>query len=453
MTLTNKILIAGLLTTLFTLNGCGDRAGSPDPLPTISEIDRDGDGVENDLDSHPDDACLPNKSAGRCDADKDGLTNNDEIGIGTDPFDADTDGDGLEDGEETLAIDDQDTPKVPTKKSNPLDACDPDKSSQACLEGKPFNPDDIKDSDGDGLTDIEEGKLGTDPRNPDTDGDGVRDGEDGVKSNTALKPCLPKQDPLYEQYDNTNGIWTAADCDGDTYKNGQEDNKDLTPSKLSDPYDSKGACFMYLGKLVCEIDGKDGKKWLDRNVGADNVCQSSNEDSCMGYLFQWGRFADGHQHRTSAVKNVNPVDPNFKSVYFEEASSGPQDWLTATGDETVNGEVAVRTENWKSLTVNTVCPSGWFVPSEADLTKLLADESIADAASAFSSNLKFSLNGRRSSLGTLEASSRIGYYWTSDITLPAKPGTLSRAMIINNNRIELGANYRSEAMGVRCIKK
>ena len=34
------------------------------------------------------------------------------------------------------------------------------------------------DTDGDGLTDEEEARLGTDPRNPDTDSDGLTDGAD-----------------------------------------------------------------------------------------------------------------------------------------------------------------------------------------------------------------------------------------------------------------------------------
>jgi hypothetical protein len=34
------------------------------------------------------------------------------------------------------------------------------------------------DSDGDGLTNRDEGRLGQDPRNPDTDGDGIPDGQD-----------------------------------------------------------------------------------------------------------------------------------------------------------------------------------------------------------------------------------------------------------------------------------
>jgi hypothetical protein len=35
-----------------------------------------------------------------------------------------------------------------------------------------------RDSDGDGWTDLEEGRLGTDPHNPDSDGDGIPDGRD-----------------------------------------------------------------------------------------------------------------------------------------------------------------------------------------------------------------------------------------------------------------------------------
>src|SRR5262249_13548994 len=43
-----------------------------------------------------------------------------------------------------------------------------------------------RDSDGDGLSDIEEERLGLDPHNPDTDGDGVKDGED-------ICPNLPQK--------------------------------------------------------------------------------------------------------------------------------------------------------------------------------------------------------------------------------------------------------------------
>lgn len=58
-----------------------------------------------------------------------------------------------------------------------------------------------KDNDGDGLTDEEEAKLGTNPRNADTDGDGLLDGAETKVYHT---------DPL------------KADTDGDGTSDGRE---------------------------------------------------------------------------------------------------------------------------------------------------------------------------------------------------------------------------------------
>ena len=59
------------------------------------------------------------------DTDNDGLTDGQELAIGTDPGNPDTDGDGLTDGEEVNNIDDPNTTLVPNGTSNPLDFCDP----------------------------------------------------------------------------------------------------------------------------------------------------------------------------------------------------------------------------------------------------------------------------------------------------------------------------------------
>ncbi len=44
------------------------------------------------------------------------------------------------------------------------------------------------DSDGDGLTDLQEEQIGTDPNNPDTDGDGFNDGEEVEAGYNPLGP-------------------------------------------------------------------------------------------------------------------------------------------------------------------------------------------------------------------------------------------------------------------------
>jgi TolB protein len=81
---------------------------------------------------------------GEQDTDGDGLTDQREAELGTNPNNPDTDNDRLNDGDEVR------------------------------LGTNPLNP----DTDNDRLIDGEEVRLGTDPRNPDTDGDGIIDGLD-----------------------------------------------------------------------------------------------------------------------------------------------------------------------------------------------------------------------------------------------------------------------------------
>ena len=82
------------------------------------------------------------------------------------------------------------------------------------------------DSDGDGLTDSEEKKLGTDPESADTDSDGI---EDGAEVDLGTDP-------------------TAEDTDGDGYKDGDEVAEGSDPTDEDDkifeggwPYNAEGA--------------------------------------------------------------------------------------------------------------------------------------------------------------------------------------------------------------------
>jgi parallel beta-helix repeat protein len=86
---------------------------------------------------------------GIVDSDGDGLTDDEEVLLGTDPFDKDTDGDGLEDGTEVDMNNGEGLPD-------------------------PLNP----DSDGDTLLDGAEVEAGTDPTSADTDDDGLTDDVD-----------------------------------------------------------------------------------------------------------------------------------------------------------------------------------------------------------------------------------------------------------------------------------
>ncbi len=157
-------------------------------------------------------------SAGPGDLDGDGLTNEREAALGTDPLNPDTDGDRLSDRDEVethqtnpLVVDTdddrlQDGDEVQTHLTDPRNR---DMDGDGRIDGDeiaggtdPRNP----DSDGDGLRDGDEIRLNTDPRNPDSDGDGLRDGEenetcprpsdpdsddDGITDGRDLDPCNP----------------------------------------------------------------------------------------------------------------------------------------------------------------------------------------------------------------------------------------------------------------------
>lgn len=113
------------------------------------------------------------------DTDGDGVADGDEINIyGTDPFYWDTDGDGLGDGQELYELRTDplvfngdgaaasETVSAPAPESQAMDA-----SGTATSAG---------DSDGDRLSDADEAALGTDPGSPDTDGDGYYDGDEAA---------------------------------------------------------------------------------------------------------------------------------------------------------------------------------------------------------------------------------------------------------------------------------
>jgi outer membrane protein OmpA-like peptidoglycan-associated protein len=133
--------------------------------------------------------------SGSADPDNDGLTNDEEKRLGTDPHNPDTDGDGLTDGEE-----------VNKYKTDPRNA---DSDGDGLSDGDEihkYKTDPNKaDTDGDGLKDSDEIlKYKTDPNKADTDGDGLTDGEEVMTYKT---------DPL------------KADTDGDGLSDGDEVHK------------------------------------------------------------------------------------------------------------------------------------------------------------------------------------------------------------------------------------
>jgi hypothetical protein len=130
----------------------------PFPLDKLENKDTDGDGIGNATDT---------------DDDNDGLSDSQEMAIGTDPLKADTDGDGLTDKQEVLL------------KTNPLS----------------------KDTDGDGVPDNLDA-FPLDPRySKDVDGNGI---PDEIQSAQNMRIGTPVQTPVYWNYGGTTASGTFA---------------------------------------------------------------------------------------------------------------------------------------------------------------------------------------------------------------------------------------------------
>ncbi|MEE9432163.1 MAG: OmpA family protein [Melioribacteraceae bacterium] len=155
--------------------------------------------------------------SGNTDADNDGLTEREEKELGTDPNVADTDGDGLNDGDE-----------VKKYNTDPL-ATDSDKDGLNDYEEVvKYNTDpNSVDTDGDELNDYAEVKNHkTDPNKKDTDGDTLGDGYEvnKYKTNPAKKDTDDDGLGDFAELDKHKTNPSNADTDGDGLNDGIEIN-------------------------------------------------------------------------------------------------------------------------------------------------------------------------------------------------------------------------------------
>jgi hypothetical protein len=210
--------------------------GSGSKTPTGENVtvsaDQDGDGLSDDYentvtktsptDSDSDSTLTTvnendnNKTDDKEDLDGDGLTNKEEGLIGTNPTNADSDGDGLKDGFE-----------INKTKTNPKDT-DSDSTATTPDENNNTITDDKEDLDGDGLTNLEEQTNNTDPLDSDSDNDGVNDGDE---VDAGSNPNDPSSTPTSDQ--DNDGIPDVVECNKnvincpDTDGDGQPDHKDV----------------------------------------------------------------------------------------------------------------------------------------------------------------------------------------------------------------------------------
>jgi uncharacterized protein (TIGR02145 family) len=189
------------------------------------------------------------------------------------------------------------------------------------------------------------------------------------------------------------------------------------------------------------INPTTGKTWMDRNLGATQVATSSTDANSYGFLFQWGRVADGHQLRTSSLTSILSSSNTPGHESFILVSDYPYDWRSPGNDnlwQGVNG-------------INNPCPTGYRVPTEAELNAERLSWSSDNAAGALASPLKLPMAGvRQSSDGSLINEGIIGYYWTSSVS--TEHYGYSRYMFFDGGTTFMNNGAHSLGLSVRCIK-
>lgn len=194
-------------------------------------------------------------------------------------------------------------------------------------------------------------------------------------------------------------------------------------------------------EVVEIINPETGDVWMDRNLGASQVATASDDEDAYGDLYQWGRCSDGHEKRSSQTTTDLSSTDTPGHGDFILADPFPSDWRDPNNDYL-----------WEYPSfINNPCPSGYRIPTVAELDAELQSWNTDDVAGAFGSPLKLTTGGsRKRDDGTFEDIDEEGSYWSSNII-----GQHSKALHIRS----IGGpsdiyNYRrATGNSVRCIKK
>jgi len=190
-------------------------------------------------------------------------------------------------------------------------------------------------------------------------------------------------------------------------------------------------------QVVAVTNPTTNKTWMDRNLGATRVATSLIDTVAHGDLYQWGRFGDGHQCRTSLTTTTLSSSDSPGNGNFIVTSTPTSDWRSPQNNslwQGVNG-------------INNPCPLGYRIPTDAELDAERLSWSQNNRNGAFASPLKFSLGGNRGfSSGDLQEMGDAGYIWSSTVST-----TNARSLYIQSTAYLMNSTPRARGCSVRCI--
>lgn len=182
-----------------------------------------------------------------------------------------------------------------------------------------------------------------------------------------------------------------------------------------------------------------GKIWMDRNLGANRVAQSSNDTEAYGDLYQWGRATDGHEKINSGTTTTQSNSDTPGHGLFILATANNSNWRSPHNPDL-----------WQGVNgINNPCPTGFRLPTIEEWEAERLSWSSNDADGAFDSPLKLTVAGDRSNVdGTLISINYDGNYWSSSVS-----GATSWGLYFGSSYATTYQYYRALGRSVRCIKE
>ena len=210
--------------------------------------------------------------------------------------------------------------------------------------------------------------------------------------------------------------------------------------------------IMHNGFVYEEVTSPEtGAIWLDRNLGASQVCTSNDDADCHGGYYQWGRGHDGHQEINADTTNTRLSIGQISDKFFESFGMSGVEWLNDGEDD--NG--SIRISRWSSTDGSSVCPAGFSVPTVA---QFMAETAVTNQDTGFTSFLKLPAAGFKHSANYdgVEYAAPDDYYegdyWTIEIAGGSQTTSSKSIFLYDDNKTEQ-ISFRAFGYSVRCIKQ
>ena len=154
-----------------------------------------------------------------------------------------------------------------------------------------------------------------------------------------------------------------------------------------------------------------GRTWLDRNLGASQVCTAIDDTACYGDYYQWGRAIDGHEKIDSnTTLNSFPIYRTSQTVIVDHGyfiNTSFHDWTTEDSDG------LLRSNTWSKADGSSICPVGYRVPTMSELEAETGITGTYKVDDAYESFLKLPSASLRGTDGSFSETDTL-FLWSSE---------------------------------------